>query len=162
MADDDADQFIKEFRKHLSHTSEFIQTLLNAHLEVEGDLDTFLDQVFLNPEYLEKARLTFYQKVQLCRAYSDVNHHADDWLLMGALNALRNKIAHRSRRKMLKLDLRELRGLVEGRSERLRADMQGASNAEVVVHAAALCCGFLSFLLDNLKRAQGFEAEGEE
>jgi hypothetical protein len=162
MVDDDADQFIKKFRKHLGHTSEFIQTLLNAHLEVEGDLDTFLDQVFLNPEYLEKARLSFYQKVQLCRAYSNVNHDAADWKLMDGLNALRNKVAHRSRHKVLKLDLRELRGLIEERSERLRSEMQGASNIEVVVHAAALCSGFLSFLLDNLKRAQGLEVDDDE
>jgi hypothetical protein len=52
MADDEkqADEFIEAFRKQLGHVDEFVQILLNAHLDVEGELDTFVEQIFLNPE----------------------------------------------------------------------------------------------------------------
>jgi hypothetical protein len=82
--------------------------------------------------------------------------------MMAALNTLRNKIAHRSRHKVLKLDISELVQLVEGKSDKLREAIQGTSQSNVVVHAAALCGGLLSILTDHLLQAQGSEVEEDE
>jgi hypothetical protein len=60
MAEDEEgpDDFIEKFRTHLGHVNEFVQLVLNSHLEIEGHLDEFIDRMFFHPEHLEDARLT--------------------------------------------------------------------------------------------------------
>ena len=47
------DEFIEAFRKQLEHVDDFIQTVLNAHLEVEGQLEKFLDRIFFHLNILK-------------------------------------------------------------------------------------------------------------
>src|SRR5882757_1836067 len=97
MADDDDDDFIPKFRQQLLETSEFVRVLLNGHFDVERQLDEFLEQIFLHPKHLESARLTFFQKTNIARAYAPPkSDDRPEWRLMLELNALRNKMAHRS------------------------------------------------------------------
>jgi hypothetical protein len=107
---EEQDEFIEEFRKHLGHVNELLQLFLNSHLEVEGDLDRFLGEMFFHPEYLEDARISFAQKVQIAPAYTPEDHDRPEWHVMLVLNKIRNDIAHRSRHKPLKIHIEKLRG----------------------------------------------------
>ena len=106
---EDRDEFIEAFRKQLGHVDKFIQLVLNSHLEVEGHLDEFVDRIFFHPEHLEDARLSFPQKVHIARSYTTDSNNAAEWRVMLALHAMRNKIAHRRRNKVLKINIGDLR-----------------------------------------------------
>jgi hypothetical protein len=165
MAEDDpgGEPFIENFRKELSQTSEFIQVVLNGHFDVERHLDEFVDQIFYHPGYLEKARLTFFQKVHVAQAYTELSHDRPEWRLMLELNALRNKIAHRSTRRRTMFSTSQLTRIMdEVSTEKAKTERLGISASDVVVFAALTCSGYLVVLTDQLKKAQGFDVEEDD
>jgi hypothetical protein len=155
------DKFIQNFREHLGDVNGLLQVFLNGHLEVEGDLDSFLNEMFFRPEYLEDARLSFAQKVQIARAYTPEDHSRPEWELMLRLNKIRNDIAHRSRHKPLKIEIERLREATA--KTYLRKDVvANLDPLDVVVRAVAMCCGFLGVMTDLLKKAQGKPVEEDK
>ena len=156
------DEFIEAFRKQLEHVDDFIQTVLNAHLEVEGQLEKFLDRIFFHPEYIEDGRLQFFNKVHVARAYTTESHNAPEWSMMLALNTIRNKVAHRSRNKVLEINMVELtKSLAKTHSSRDRASIKNLSHKDVVVYSPAICSGFLLILEEQLARAKGEPIDDE-
>jgi hypothetical protein len=103
MTEDESRNFIKSFHKDLLHVDDFVQVVLNGHLEVEGHLDDVIDLLFFHSSYIEEAGLGFYHKVHIARASFELGHSRPEWRLMLELNKLRNKVAHRSARKELKM-----------------------------------------------------------
>jgi hypothetical protein len=48
MTDDEeesAERFIKAFREQMHHVDDFVTVVLNGHLEIEGELDTYLARI---------------------------------------------------------------------------------------------------------------------
>jgi hypothetical protein len=160
MEEEKSDAFIEKLRAHLGHVNEFVQLVLNSHLEVEGDLDKLVDRIFFHPEHLEDARLSFPQKVHIARSYTTESHNAKEWSVMLALHAMRNRIAHRSRNKVLKVNVTPLREVTsKAFPSNMRLTIKRLGGTDVVVYAAALCCGFLVVLEEELAKAQGEEIE---
>lgn len=160
--DNERDEFIEQFKIQLLHVDEFVQTILNAHWEVEGHLDQFLERIFLHPEVIEEGRLQFFAKVHIARAYTP-DHSRPEWPLMLALNTLRNQIAHRSRNRPLLVDTKKLKSLlVNCYSAHGKMPVQNLSTKDIVVYSAAICCGFLLVLDEQLARAKGEWVEGED
>ena len=158
MDDPDSHKFFLNFRAQLEKTDPFIQTVLNAHLDVEAHLDEFLDEVFFHPEDVERAQLGFYQKIYVARAFVELGRDRPEWLVMLELNAIRNKIAHRSNRVGMTVELKKLRGkLQQFGTDMFKDDIKKSNATDLVVNAALVCSGYLIHLTDELKRLQGKE-----
>lgn len=158
-----AERFIKAFREQMHHVDEFIQVVLNGHLEIEGELDTYLDRIFAHPKHLRDARLSFYQKVCITRAYTPLSRDRPEWAMMILFNSIRNKIAHRSRHDVLQVDMREIRSLVQGvAAESYQSELETAEHKEVMIYAAALCSAYLSIMEEQLAAYKGEAASEEE
>ena len=72
-----------------------IGKILVGHLIAEELLTICLEVRCSNYEHLENARLRFYQKVNLVRAFDRVPEITEDfWPLLFKLNALRNNLSH--------------------------------------------------------------------
>jgi hypothetical protein len=161
--DSDSREFFLKFRAQLEKTDPFIQTVLNAHLDVEAHLEEFLDEIFFHPEDVERARLRVYQKICIARAFVELGRDRPEWLVMLELNTIRNKVAHRSNRVGMTIELRKLRDtLQQFGSDVFKDDIKKASPTDLVVNAALVCSGYLLHLIDELKRLQGKEVSDEE
>jgi hypothetical protein len=64
--------------------------------------------------------LSFYQKVYVARASCESGHARPEWALMLALNSLRTKLAHRSIRKELEINLSNFSSILRELSLRSR------------------------------------------
>jgi hypothetical protein len=157
MVDDkeESDDFIDAFREQLRHVDDLVPVVLNGHLAVEMHLDDFLDHMFFHPSYIEKAGLSFYHKLHIARAYSELGHTRPEWDLMLALNSVRNKIAHRGMRKELKVDLGKFRKLLPQAIKDVK--VEDLNPRDLIVHTVAMCSGYLVFLRDQLRELQGLE-----
>src|SRR6266700_3824404 len=91
---EEADKFFDNYRRHLNQGDDIVHLVLNAHLDVEQTLDSFLEVVFFHPEYLQSCNLQFFQRVHVARGHSELLHERPEWPLMLALNGLRNAVAH--------------------------------------------------------------------
>jgi hypothetical protein len=149
------DEFINEFRAKLSTVDELAQVILKGHLEVEMHVDDALGTIFFHPEHLD--RLGFAQKVNLVRAYAWNSNNRPDWHVIAKLNTVRNEVAHRGLHLGNRIaDLRIALAEATCRSDR-QEQIRHVSEKEVVVLAAAICCGFLATLTDDqLKEMRGF------
>ena len=65
--EEEADDFYREFSKHLTQIDELANVILRGHLLVENDLDAVISATFFYPEYI-KGRVSFERKSQIARA----------------------------------------------------------------------------------------------
>lgn len=68
--------------------------VLKGHLVIEERITAAIGKFVWHPEFLERARLNFSQKMQLARAISMDQSANSVWDLIDKLNAVRNKLAH--------------------------------------------------------------------
>lgn len=87
--------------------------LLKGHLLIEEVLDKIIIKNAHNPKYVEKARLNFYDKIFLARAFSNLERDEWLWKSMKALNKARNSLGHRLDKKDMNKKIRNFIGLVE-------------------------------------------------
>jgi len=146
-----ADEFFENYRRHLNQVDDIVHVVLNAHLDVEQTLDSFLTVVFFHPEYLRKCNLHYFDKVQIARAYSEVLHERPEWSLMLALGGLRNAIAHGDKGMKRTDKIGDLRSKLSGLgSSQSQQRVRNADDKETVVYAAAICSGFICTLEKQL------------
>jgi hypothetical protein len=155
MTEDESENFIEGFRKDLLHVDDFVQAALNGHLQVESELDDIIDLMFLHPSYIEKANLSFYQKVYVARGSCELGHERPEWALMLALNSVRNKLAHRSIRKELGINISNFRNLLREMNSKYKID--DLNGHDLIVYAVATCCGYPLILRDRLRESRGLE-----
>ncbi|MET4176100.1 hypothetical protein ABIB99_007219 [Bradyrhizobium sp. LA6.1] len=156
------DNFIGKFRENLRHVDVSVAIALNAHLEIEGNLDDYLRSIFAHPKYLEGARLSFFDKLSIARAYTPATHDRPEWEMMTLINTIRNKIAHRSRDKALQIDVSRLRTVMSKSFDRLQAELKGVDPKEVITYAAAICCGFLILMEEEVSQTQRVRIHEED
>jgi len=92
MDEEDAENFYREFSKHLLEIDELANVVLRGHLLVENDLDAVIAAIFYYPDYI--GRLSFERKSEVARAMALRTQNAAVWNTLSALNELRNGIAH--------------------------------------------------------------------
>ncbi len=68
--------------------------ILKCHLLIEELLTKIITRRAINPHFVEKANLTFSQKVHLARAYSKLEKETWLWGSIRKLNGTRNELAH--------------------------------------------------------------------
>ncbi len=94
--------FVERAEKHLEGITDGTLLTLKAHLLLEEALFEAVCAKCASPNYFEKAKLSFYQQLQMARALYPIP--ADDekrtatmdmfWDASKALNTLRNQLAH--------------------------------------------------------------------
>jgi hypothetical protein len=68
--------------------------ILKGHLVIEERLTAVIEKFVFHPEHLDKARLTFAQKLAIARSLSLDEDTNSMWNLIEKLNTLRNKLSH--------------------------------------------------------------------
>jgi len=107
--------------------------------------------MFFHPEHLQEGRVTFFQKVQIARAWSIRGNDDVQWRLILTLNALRNEIAHGGKSEKRSRQITELRKILpEIGNESFRKDVEAADDKHTIVLTAAKCSGFLLELKADL------------
>ncbi len=163
MSEDEHSEFFRKFSEQLQTTDPFIQAVLNAHLDVEAHLEEFLEEIFFHPEDVEEANLRFRQKIYMARAYVELGKERPEWRVMLELNAIRNKIAHRSNREGMTIELQKLRDILSGfGTEKFREEIRGCSPTVLIVNAALVASGYLICTTDELKKLQGKEVDDDK
>lgn len=146
--EEERDEVIEQFRRELSRVDEVTQVVLKAHRAVEEHLDSVMAAIFAHPKYLRDMRASFYHKVQLARAYAFRGDDDWDWELILKINSLRNEFAHKLPADIERShkigSLRKL--LLEWGTLKFREKISQATEIDVIVSAAAVCCGFLCFV----------------
>ena len=114
----------ERFSKHLPDTDDMSLLVLKGHLLIEESLNDILIDIGECPEYINKARLSFYQKIQLLRAFHGTDVSGDNtempWLALERINSLRNKLSHHIEPKDLNKNIEqfiELFGLADSDSK---------------------------------------------
>jgi hypothetical protein len=92
------DERIESWRKladkHLPETDDFITVVLKAHLILEQYLTRLISRYCRVPKYLEAARLTFWQRIQLAKAFVFFPVPVEIWRALELVNQVRNDVAH--------------------------------------------------------------------
>jgi hypothetical protein len=99
--------------------------------------------------------LSFYQKVYVARGSCELGHERPEWALMLALNSVRNKLAHRSIRKELGINISNFRNLLREMNSKYKID--DLNGHDLIVYAVATCCGYPLILRDRLRESRGLE-----
>jgi hypothetical protein len=148
--EEEADDFYKEFSKHLTQIDELANVILRGHLLVENDLDAVIRATFFYPEYI-KGRVSFERKSQIARAMALRTQKEAVWETLTALNELRNEVAHKREAKARKAKMDQLRKacLKQIKPEKA-AEHRNDSDREIVIMSCALCSGFLDLLVNQL------------
>jgi hypothetical protein len=80
--------------KHRPRTDDFTTVVLKAHLVLEQYLTRLISVYCRHPKYLEGARLTFWQKIQLAKAFVFFPIDEHIWRSLELVNSIRNDVAH--------------------------------------------------------------------
>ena len=146
---------LERFVSHLPlGTTDQTLVILKGHLLVEELLREYVHGQFSLPEHLSDARLTFQQCLCLAKA-SDTDQSRDKlWLLVGKLNALRNKLAHNLEPRDIDSALKEFVGIQSDFNPNdLFADKE--SNFGVLATCILGICMSLSYVVHPIGRAPG-------
>jgi hypothetical protein len=155
------EEFFLRFRAQMNEVNELSNVILRGHLEVEDHLDDIVDLIFFRPEYLRKIRLGFYQKVQIAKAYC-LDPDARDWNVIECLSEVRNSIAHRRVENKRAAKIARLQEEMSGWGLQGLHGEEIADEKEIVVLAAARCCGFLTFVEDSVRKVREVISESLE
>ena len=142
-----------KFENEMSSLDPVTHVVLKGHLILEERLGRILEAHLFHPEHTEDARLSFNDKMCLCRSLCLRKNRLGEWELIAAVNGLRNELAHNleSTKRQRKIDrvkeiyFREAAGLD------LLNEIKARSDAEIIKSACGHCEGFLtSFERDAL------------
>lgn len=152
---------LARFTEEMGTVDEMVHVLLKGHLLLEEALVRIIDQFVFHREHMPEARLNFAQKVHLSRALCLRKNNFGEWNLIGAINALRNVVAHRlnsperERRftRVKDIYLREAEAMTG--IERVHA----MKESEIVLLACGHCLGFLASFEGDARAFRGLVHE---
>ena len=90
----DPENYFEKLKSHLPVVKDPTVVILRGHLLIEELLEALIDASLSDPAAIRDARLTFFQKLCLCRGLIGSSNE-DLWKPIEALNGLRNAISHR-------------------------------------------------------------------
>jgi hypothetical protein len=90
----DLEGLFQRYRTHLHPRDDLSIVILKGHLLFEELLDRIITRFLPHGEFARQANLRFSQKLALAQGMCLSNHDAKMWDLIGALNRLRNDLAH--------------------------------------------------------------------
>jgi hypothetical protein len=137
---------IERFREEMANVDEVTHVLLKGHLLLEEAISLILDQYVFHLEHLAEARLSFHQKTLLARSLCLRKNQFGEWELLGAINALRNDLAHHLNSPNREKKLGRVKEIYfhETAGYEHIEDVKKESDAVILFHACAHCAGFLA------------------
>ena len=90
------DNAVARFQQIVSPNADELLIVLKGHLLVEEKLRAIISSSVANPEYIENARLSFANVLQLARAFVGHLNDSSCWTAAEKLNSTRNKLAHQA------------------------------------------------------------------
>lgn len=90
----EADAIVKRFVEHLYISKGNVELVLKCHLLIEEVLTEIIRDYLLHPEFVDQARLTFAQKVNIARSMSVDQQKNPVWKVVASFNRLRNDYGH--------------------------------------------------------------------
>jgi hypothetical protein len=138
------DKYVQQFKKHLEQVDAFTLVVLKSHLIMESAIDNVIRLIFFHPNIILDARMNFFQKVEIVRAYALREDEMSIWKLMHAIAELRNEVAHNLEPKKREPRIEKVRRLFYSEvSAEIAEAHRGAPDEMIVMVAASLCTGFL-------------------
>ena len=133
-------KILQRFAAHMPKVDDLTLVVLKGHLLLEEMLTLIISSSLPHPKLVRDVRLTFDRKVALSKALSWDQHKNHVWDLIGAINTVRNEMAHRLEPSTLHLKLKNLRALY---MQHFPQD-QHLTDEQLVGGAIGFSMGFLS------------------
>lgn len=132
--------------------------ILKGHLLIEESLNFIIENFVHHSDFMNKAKLTFYQKLNIARSMSLNEQENSMWVLIEKINTLRNDFSHR-----LESDKRESKIQViislyktEMKSTDFEHDWENEDLPTFLAFVISLCLGFLTAFEAEVKRFKRF------
>lgn len=133
------------FKEHLLEVDEVALVTLKGHLLIEASLDRIIELMFFHPEHVSNARLSFFQKMNIARAFCLRKDDEGTWKAIADINSLRNEIAHNLKGEKLARKIAEVRHFFIAEFAGIQGDhLKDAPDQNIIMFACAACTGFLS------------------
>ena len=139
---------------HVYLADDIVLVVLKGHLLIEESLMAIIRKFVPHGEFIDEAKLGFYQKVQVARSLSWDEHRNEMWSLALGLNRVRNDMAHALEHPKVAAHIRALRT----RYFEIFADSKGikkekeAPDTEVLKDIVIVTLGFLSSFEKEVER----------
>jgi hypothetical protein len=145
------------YREHFIRLLERLESdddaliVLKGHLVLEERLTAAIEKFVFHPEFIDRARLTFADKIAIGRSMSLDQHESSIWDLIGKLNSLRNKLAH-------SLDGEARAKATEALREAFKREVTNPSSEELgndrilLASAISMCLGFVLTFEQEVER----------
>jgi hypothetical protein len=142
---DDLANAIAKFQGEMSEVDDVAHALLKGHLLIEESLGGILDQFAFHRQHITEARLSFYNKMMLARAFCLRHDNVGEWELLAAINSLRNELAHNLQSPKREHKIGRVKELYfrEGAGYGNLEEVKQQSDAIVLMFACAHCRGVL-------------------
>ncbi len=138
------DKYVQQFKKYLEQVDDFTLVVLKSHLIMESAIDNVIRLIFFHPDIILDARMNFFQKVDIVRAYALREDEMSIWKLMHGIAELRNEVAHNLEPKKREPRMEKVRRLYYSEVPADIAEShKDVPDEMIVMMAAGLCTGFL-------------------
>lgn len=131
--------------------------IMKGHLVLEERITAVIEKFVFHPEYLDKARLSFAQKVNVARTLSLDESGNSLWMLIDKLNSLRNRLSHSldgdARTKAMKEFVDAYTRECDGKLNEYEDD-----SAVLLTGAIAMCLGFIHSVEQEVERFKEYVA----
>lgn len=117
------------FAELLPKSGDLELSLLKSHLLIEEALTTIICSAAQQPKYIERARLTFAQKISLARSFSALENEPWVWGALNKLNDARNELGHRLAMVEIRAKLDDFVNFVESEQGAPHASLLGGTFA---------------------------------
>ena len=167
----DRQRFIEDALKHLDlegsykeHFRGFLEKLesddaalivLKGHLVLEERLTAVIEKFVFEPDFIDRARLSFAQKVAIARSMSLDQSRNSVWELIDKLNTLRNKLAHSLDGEPRAKALQAVRDAFQ--KEVAEVHQEGQEDERVLLSGAiSMCLGFVHSFEREVERFKDY------
>ena len=128
--------------------------VIKGHLLIEESLNFIIENFVHHHDFMNKANLSFYQKLNIARSMSLSEQNNSVWLLIEKLNTLRNDFAHRlnseKREEKIKLIISLYNSEMKG--DEFEKDWKNEDLPTFLSFVVSLCLGFLSSFEAEIER----------
>jgi len=137
---------MERFRQEMELVDEIAHVLLKGHLLIEEGMNKVINQYVFHREHLSEARLSFNQKVLVARALCLRKNNFGEWELIGAINSLRNVLAHSLQSPVRTKKLATVKTIYFREAAGIDGieDIKKQSDAHILTRACGHCGGFLA------------------
>lgn len=128
--------------------------ILKGHLLIEESLNFIIENFVHHSEFMNNARLTFYQKLYIARSMSLSEQDNSMWLIIEKINTLRNDFSHRleSDKREAKIQIIVSLYKLEMKATENEHDWENEELPIFLAYVISLCIGFLSEFESEVKR----------